>query len=103
MLSQYDDLVDKYITHKPGAEGSHIPFLTTSEVASQLANRVFDEEKITLSINDKFTYGLGRALAKANIPRVAKKLTTGTRRGYNVIVAPKNSQHSPFTPAEGEW
>ena len=103
VLSQYDDLVDKYITHKPGAEGSHIPFLTTSEVASQLANRVFDEEKITLSINDKFTYGLGRALAKANIPRVAKKLTTGTRRGYNVIVAPKNSQHSPFTPAEGEW
>lgn len=103
VLSQYDDLVAKYITHKPDGSGGHVPFLTTSEVAAQLANRVFDEERITLNISDKFTYGLGRALQRANIPRVAKKLTTGTRRGYNVIIQAKNSQHEPFTPSEGEW
>ena len=103
VLSQYDDLVSKYITHKPPGSGSHIPFLTTSEVASQLANRVFDEEKVSLNINDKFIYGLGRALAKANIPRIAKKTTTGTRRGYNVIIAAKNSAHSPYTTPEGEF
>ncbi len=104
VLTQYDDLVAKYITHKPEGSGAHVPFLTTSEVASQLANRVYDEEKISLQINDKFIYGLGRALAKANIPRIAKKTTTGTRRGYNVIIGTKSGAHSPFNvDEEGEF
>ena len=100
VATHYDDLVSKYVRAADAVAGRSEVFMTTSEIAARLAQVVLDHEKVILQINDKFIYGLGKALAKANIPRVAKKRSERSQRGYNVIVARQhdlqNDERSAF-------
>lgn len=84
--NQYDDLIQKYV-HEGDRNSSHAPHMTATEIGAKIAKLFFDYEGGNININDKFTYGLGKALTKAGFVKYVRKRNGKPVHGYCVNVS----------------
>lgn len=83
--NQYDDLMQKYV-HNVERDTKNAPHMTATEIAAKIGQMFYENEQTSLNINEKFIYGLGKALTKAGFVKYVKKRDGKPIHGYCVRV-----------------